>query len=150
MEVGKILWPNDFSYCSREIISKVHALVGKFGAELHLLHVAPDLSDYGSYWGKPNPKHVEAMHAFALRGAKKKLAEFCQDELSACPAYQIHVRLGDPANEILESIDVLGIDLVIMGVKSQPGNRSLGTVVERVGIHSRVPVIIINPDAGKH
>jgi nucleotide-binding universal stress UspA family protein len=141
----KILWPNDFSGSSFRLLPYVTSLIDKYGSEIHLLYVAEDLANYGHFWGAPTAKHVEHLHEFALRGAKRKLEEFCRSELASCPLYRIHVHLGDPAREILKAIDEIGVDLVVMAVNGMRGHFPVGSVAEKIIKHSHVPLFTINP-----
>ena len=143
----KILWPNDFSEASFKLLPYVKTLIEKYGSEIHLIFVAEDLADYGHFWGEPNAKHVDHLHNFALRGAKKKLEEFCSSELATCPLYQVHVHLGDPAREILKAIDVIDPNLVVMSIHGRRRHFPVGSVAEKVIRNSQVPLLIINPDA---
>jgi nucleotide-binding universal stress UspA family protein len=145
VDFKKILWPNDLTDSSNAALPFVVSLAEKFEAELHVVYVGLDLSRYGEYWGKPDPRHVEGMHDFALRGAKKKLAEFCTGELADCPAYHIHVELGDPAGEILNVLDEVGADLVVVSTGGNPARPRLGSVAGRVIQESPVPVLAVNP-----
>jgi nucleotide-binding universal stress UspA family protein len=145
MEIERILWPNDFTETAYKVLPYITSLVEKYDAEVHLLHVALDLSTYGHFWGKPNLRHIEGMHDLARRGANKKLTEFCQKELSSCPSYQVHVELGDPAEEIIKAIRELDIDLVVMPIQGLEGRSKLGNVARKVLKEAIVPVLAINP-----
>jgi nucleotide-binding universal stress UspA family protein len=142
----KILWPNDFSESAFRALPYVKAFIEKHGSEVHLIYVAEDLANYGHYWGEPNAKHVEHLHDFAPRGARKKLEEFCSSELAACPLYQIHVVLGDPASEILEAIRELEIDLVVISIQGMRGHFPVGSVADKLIKHSPAPLLTLNPD----
>lgn len=144
-DFNKILWPNDLTETSLRVLPLVTSLAEKYGAEIHLLYVGLDLSGYGHFWGKPDPQHVKGMHEFARVGAKKKLAEFCTGELANCPAYHVHVVLGDPAEEILKAVEDIGADLVVLSTGGNPEWPRLGSVAARVIQESPVPVLAINP-----
>lgn len=145
MEIKKILWPNDFSPTAHKVLPFVESLVETYGASLHLLHVAIDISRYGDFYGKPTPEHVKEMHDFMLEGAKKKLAEFCEDELAECPTYEFHVKLGDPGEEILKASEELGIDLIVMPVRSGERAAGLGSIAQKVLRETTIPVLVITP-----
>ncbi len=142
----KILWPNDFSEAAFRALPYVKSFIDKHDSEVHLIYVAEDLANYGHFWGAPNAKHVEHLHDFALRGARKKLEAFCTSELAACPLYHIHVVLGDPATEILKAIGNLDIDLVVISVHGMRGHFPVGSVAEKLIKHSPAPVLTLNPD----
>ena len=146
MEIKKILWPNDFTESSHKMLPYVQSLAEQYDAKIYLQHTAEDLSNYGEFWGKPDERHVKGMHDFALRGARKKLEEFCSDELASCPAYDIQVTLGDPADEILKAIDEFDIDLVVISLRGTDGSKGrLGSVAQKILGESKVPVFAINP-----
>jgi nucleotide-binding universal stress UspA family protein len=145
MEIKKILWPNDFTPTAHRVLPFVESLVETYGASLHLLHVAMDLSRYGGFYGKPTPEHVKGMHDFVLEGAKKKLADFCEDELASCSTYEFHVRLGDPGEEILKASEELEIDLIVMPVRSGERAAGLGSIAQKVLRETTIPVLVITP-----
>ncbi len=145
LEFKRILWPHDFSEAAFDVLPYIISLTDKYEAEVHLIHVSPDLSDYGRWWGEPAPSQVEHLHAFSLKLARRKLEEFCRLKLAACPTYHIHVLLGDPATEILKAIGDLGADLVVMATHGLREHVPMGSVTERVLKNAPVPVLIFNP-----
>jgi len=145
MDINKILWPNDFTPAAHGVLPFVQSLAEQHDAELHLLHVATDISNYEEYWGEPNPRFVRKMHEFMQEGARKKLKEFCQDELATCSAYKVHVELGDPGEEILKAVDELDIDLVVMAIRGSEAEHGLGSVAQKVLGGTKVPVFAITP-----
>ncbi len=110
-----------------------------------MLYVAQDLANYGHYWGEPDPKHVSGLHEFALKGAQKSLKKFCSQEFVSCPAYSIHVALGDPVKEILKAIDQIETDLVVMSVHGLHEEFHSGSITQKVIQYSPVPVLTVNP-----
>ncbi len=142
----KILWPNDFSEAAFRALPYVKSFIEKHGSQVHLIYVADDLANYGHFWGEPGAKHVEHLHDFALRSARNKLETFCSSELAACPLYQIHVVLGDPATEILKAIRELEIDLVVISIHGMRGHFPVGSVAEKLIKHAPVPLLTLNPD----
>jgi nucleotide-binding universal stress UspA family protein len=143
-DIKKIIWPNDLSDFSTKAAPAVDRLAARTGAEIHLIHVAPDLSGYGRFWGEPDPKHVEGMHDFARRGARKRLAAFCTQEMTSCPLYQVHVALGNTASEILEAVRRTEADLVALPINR---SRPLGETARRIIRESPVPVLTIGIDS---
>ena len=146
MQIKKILWPTDFSAAAAVAESYVKDLEQKFDAEVHLLHVAEDLTQYEHYWGSgPDSKHVEELNDWALRISRERLEKLCRDQLTDCPRYKIHIVRGDPAKEILKSIAEIGPDLVVMATHGMKANFPFGSVAERVVKNSPVPVLTIKP-----
>lgn len=64
-----------------------------------------------------------------------------------CPGFQKRIVFGDPAQEILKSIESEGVDLVIMGTHGSKGLDKVffGSVAETVVKKSPVPVLTVNP-----
>lgn len=150
MEVKKILWPTDFSAAAAVAESYVTSLTQQFNAEVHLIHVAEDLTQYEHYWGSgPDIKHIEELNEYALKISKERLEKLCKDKLTGCPRYQIHIVRGDPAKEILKTINEIQPDLVIMATHGMKGNFPFGSVAERIVKNSPVPVLTINPSKQK-
>ncbi|MDY0042891.1 MAG: universal stress protein [Desulforhabdus sp.] len=146
MEIKKILWPTDFSAAAAVAESFVSSLTQQFDAEVHLIHVAEDLTQYEHYWGSgPDAKHVEELNEYAMKISRERLEQLCKDKLTGCPRYQIHIVKGDPAKEILNIINQVQPDLIVMATHGMKGNFPFGSVAERVVKNSPVPVLTINP-----
>lgn len=146
MEIKKILWPTDLSRAASSAESFVISLSGTYGAEVHLLHVAEDLAHFDNYWGSgPDPRHARELTDFAMRASREKLEEICASRLQACPAYRIHIGLGDPAREILKAVSELNIDLVIISTYGLRAAFPFGSVAEKVIKNCPVPVLVVRP-----
>ena len=79
--------------------------------------------------------------------AEKAMDKVCQEELQSCPSLQRRIISGDPATEMLKTIESEGIDLVIMGMhgRKRLEHAIFGSVAENVVKKSPVPVLTINP-----
>jgi nucleotide-binding universal stress UspA family protein len=71
----------------------------------------------------------------------------CEEKLQGCPNFQRRIVSGEPAVEILKTIESEGMDLVVMGTHGRKGleHTIFGSVVENVVKKSPVPVLVINP-----
>jgi nucleotide-binding universal stress UspA family protein len=146
MEIKKILWPTDFSEAASKAEAYVVSLSRKYDAEVHLLHVAEDLTQFEHYWGSgPDAKHIAELHEYGMKVSEKRLQELCEKKLVGCPRYRIHIVLGDPASEILKAVDAIGADMVIMATHGMKARFPFGSVAEKVIKSSHVPVFTINP-----
>lgn len=67
--------------------------------------------------------------------------------MKSCPNFQKKIVSGDPAGEILKTIESDGIDMVIMGTHGRKGleHTIFGSVAENVVKKSPVPVLVVNP-----
>ncbi|MBW1759678.1 MAG: universal stress protein, partial [Deltaproteobacteria bacterium] len=112
---------------------------------VYLLHVVEDLNK----WGKLYIPHrsTDEFQKEAVEGAEKAMDKLCKEQLSDCTNFQRIVVSGDPADEILKTIESEGIDLVIMGTHGRKGlERTIfGSVVDNVVKNSPVPVLSVNP-----
>jgi nucleotide-binding universal stress UspA family protein len=145
MEIKKILWPTDFSDNANAALPYVLSLTQKYGAEIYLLYVAEDMADYASWYGEMTPSHIEKLHEWELPRAKKKLEEVCRNDLAGCPMFHNLVLVGDPAREILKTIEKEGPDVVVMATHGRKGRFEFGSVTERVVKNSPVPVWTVRP-----
>ena len=146
MEIKTILWPTDFSKAASAAESFVESLSRKYGAEVHLLHVAEDLAQFERYWGSgPDVKHVYELHKYGMKLARERLEELCRTRLTGCPRYHIHVILGDPATTILKTAKEVGADVVVMATHGMRSLFPFGSVAEKVIRNSHVPVLTVRP-----
>lgn len=146
MEIKKILWPTDFSKAASAAEAYVIMLSRLHDAEVHMLHVAEDLTAFEHYWGGgPDYKHVHELHEYGMKISRERLERLCRDRLTGCPRYRIHVKLGDPADVILKTVTELRVDLVIMATHGMKAIFPFGSVAEKVIKNSPVPVLAVNP-----
>lgn len=144
MNLNRILWPTNFSPAAAE--SYVVSLSQTYRAEVHLLHVAEDLTRFENYWGSGlDTKHLRGLQEYILRTARERLAELCRDRLTGCPRYQVHIIPGDPAEEILKVVKEIGADLIVMATHGMRANFPFGSVTEKVVKNSPVPVLTVSP-----
>lgn len=140
MEIKKILWPTDFSDNANAALAYVISLSKKYGAEIYLLYVAEDLSDYGSWYGELTPSHAEKLRQWEIPLAEKEMEKVCREKLEGCPMFHKEIKLGDPAEKILEATQKEGIDVIVMATHGRKGRFQFGSVTEKVVKNSSVPV----------
>jgi nucleotide-binding universal stress UspA family protein len=145
VEIKRILFPVDFTEHASKILPYVLSIAEKYDAMIYLLHVVEDFSKWGGLYIPHIP--VDRFQAEALKGAEKTLDKVCQEQLQGCPNFQKTILFGDPATEILKTIEAEGIDLVIMGTHGRKGLELVffGSVAENVVKKSPAPVLTINP-----
>lgn len=149
MEIRKILWPTDFSDNANAALAYVISLTKKYGAEIYLLYVAEDLSDYGSWYGELAPPHAEKLRQWEIPLAEKEMEKVCREKLAGCPMFHKEIKLGDPAEKILETAQKEGIDVIVMATHGRKGQFQFGSVTEKVVKNSSVPVWTVRPIKGK-
>jgi len=145
VEIKKILFPCDFTENSTKILPYALSLSEKYGAVIYLLHVVEDFRKWGGFYIPHIP--LEKFQEAALKGAERTLDKVCEEKLERCHNFQKKILFGDPALEILKTIEKEGIDLVVMGTHGFKGLEHVffGSVAENVVKKSPVPVLIINP-----
>ena len=125
--VRTVVFPTDFSDCSRHAGEQAANVARHFGARLHVIHVDPPVT-------APTP---------ASRVAKAA-AELGSDlELTTATT------AGVPAHAICAYAQRIGADLIVMGTHGRTGvsRAVLGSVAEAVVRHSRCPVMTIPAQA---
>lgn len=145
IEIKKILFPLDLTENSSKILPYVLSISEKYNSMIYLLHVVQDLNKWGKLY-VPHPS-MDVFQNEATEGAKKAMDKVCEKQLQSCPNFQRRLISGDPATEILKTIDSEGIDLVIMGTHGRKGleHTIFGSVAENVVKKSPAPVLVINP-----
>jgi len=141
----EILFPIDFSECSRKVFPFARDMAKKYDAKLHLLFVARDIS-YLTITSAARDVLAGAIDE-VCRAGKKTMQEFCDKELGDFPNYETEVVMGDPADSILKFAAERDIDLIVMGTHGRKGlDRTLmGSVADHVIKNAPVPVLTINP-----
>ena len=120
LEIKRILFPIDFTENSSKILPYVLSVSEKYNGIIYLLYVVEDLSKWGSGFYIPHiPLNQYQEEAF--KGAEKTLDRVCEEQLQSCPNFQKRILSGDPAQEILKTIESEGIDLVIIGTHGCKG-----------------------------
>jgi nucleotide-binding universal stress UspA family protein len=140
-----VLFPIDFSECSKKVFPFALEMAQKFDAKLHLLFVARDIS-YMTIIEVSRDLLTRAVSKIATAG-ENQIKVFCDKHLSDFSNYETNVVIGNPADEILRFANEQGIDLIVMGTHGRKGlDRTLmGSVADHVIKNAAAPVLTINP-----
>jgi predicted Na+-dependent transporter/nucleotide-binding universal stress UspA family protein len=156
----KILYATDLSATARHAVRYACSLGNRYGAEVNVLHVIPDIMEaYASETGIPfdtdesKIKRKELNRSavdIALKKIKQRIRETSQmvmKEIPQCPleAEKILVKIGEPAEHIIETAISGKYDLVIMGTHghSKLDDLMLGSVARDVVHGCPVPVMVV-------
>jgi len=142
VEVKRILFPVELSEISAEIAPHVAYRADRFGAEVDVIHVVPNLTHLaGFYYTEASLVKTEEE---VVKEAEQRLEAFCDRHL---PAARRKVLMGDPVDVILDYIGSRKISQVIMGTHGRKGldRIMMGSVAQRVLRRSPVPVLVVNP-----
>ena len=104
IEIKRVLFPIDFSENSSKILPYVLSVSEKYESTIYLLHVIEKLPTWSSGIYMPNIPWDQYQDE-ALKGAEKTLDGICEDQLQGCPNFQPLIVLGDPAQQILKTIE---------------------------------------------
>lgn len=141
---SRILCPIDFSEVTDEIIAYAADLAGRYGSELHVLHVIPNLNYFTPYESFLTPENLVAIEQNigreVERDFQKVLAKLDREVVKV-------IRTGVTFVEIIDYIKEQGIDLVVMGTHGRSGIEHIliGSVAEKVVRKSPCPVLTIRP-----
>jgi len=145
IKIEKILFPSELREYSLKILPYVITMSQKFNSTIYLLHVIEDISKWGGFY----IPHIslDLFQKEAMEAAEKYMNKICEKQMQGCPDFQRRILAGDPAAEILKTIDSEDIDLVVLGTHGYKGleHTIFGSVTEKVMKKSPVPVLVINP-----
>jgi len=138
----KILCPIDFSPNSLAALDWAIGLARENAATVCILNVVP--SPVGSARIPAIPLEP---FPIAEETARQRLEVIAEQRLEGKLPCQIVTRSGDPAEEIVQAVSALGVDLVVMATHGRTGLTHLfmGSVAERVVRESPEPVLTIRP-----
>ncbi len=143
MEIKKILWPTDVSENAALAMPLVQSLSEKYQAEVHVLYVIEGMGPFGAWYGDFDRSHAEKIQQMEREAAERELEDICSKNLQGCPLYIRHIAVGEPAGEILKTVEREKMDLVVMASRGRRGRFLFGSVTERVVKHSPVPVLTV-------
>jgi nucleotide-binding universal stress UspA family protein len=141
----RILVPTDFSRFSRTAIDYAHGLAEQINAELHVLHVARNLSDAVAEHGT-----VGLLDAGQGEDAYDRWLAALLGERGTIRRVEA-VRVGhDTAEAIVCYAEKQTVDLIILATHGRTGLAHLlmGSVTEKVLRLSPCPVLVIRSDLG--
>lgn len=139
-EINHILCPVDFSSVSRSALAHAFAWAEWFGAEVHVLHVAPIPITVPGL-----PGVLVTLDSGSVAQTHRELREFAAAACRAPRPYDLRVLHGDPAAVILEESKRYPNVLTILGSRAIQGLERLvlGSVSGRVLHRTKVPTIVL-------
>jgi nucleotide-binding universal stress UspA family protein len=149
--IRSILVPVDFSDCSAEVVEHAAELARGLGAQLRVLHVVDPPG--GIALDTPleigqDGRDTQTVIEYLADDAEQRLPRYLEqlDNVSV----QSMVRIGPPADTIVDAADEIGADLIVMGTHGRTGlaHMLLGSVAEQVLRRTRRPVVTIRSEHG--
>lgn len=140
----KILCPVDFSEFTVEIIRYAHDIAKKYGAELHVFHVIPNLNYFTPYESFLTPENLVAIEKNIQDEVEKDFKKVMKNIDG--DAKKI-VKTGVAFVEIIDYARAESIDLIVMGTHGRSGIEHIliGSVAEKVVRKAPCPVLSIRP-----
>jgi nucleotide-binding universal stress UspA family protein len=139
-EINHILCPVDLSSVSKSALAHASAWANWYGAELHVLHVAPiPVAVPGM------PGVVVTLDRGSLVRTQLEVQRFVQEVRLTGVRYDVRVLHGDPAAVIVDEAKRYRNALVILGSRASRGFERvmLGSVAEWVLHRTQVPTLVI-------
>jgi nucleotide-binding universal stress UspA family protein len=140
----RILVPMDFSPPSDAALEYARSVAGRYGASLHLLHVAED--PYRAFYSaEVFVPEVEGLRDEILTDAARRLKERLRpSDVTELRATAESI-IGTPAGSVVEYAAGHDVDLIVMGTHGRGGMAHLlmGSVAERVVRTAPCPVLTV-------
>jgi nucleotide-binding universal stress UspA family protein len=139
----RVLVPVDFSEHARRALLYGEALSERTGAELHVVHVLPDMSFPDPYFAEA--AQLRAMAKAAQERVPEALARNVQEVLGAGADVHTHLEVGSPARTIVRVAEEEDVDHVVLSSHGRTGLERvlLGSVAEGVVRRASCPVLTV-------
>ena len=162
IDIKKILFATDLSQRARHAVKYACSIGNKYNAEVHAIHVVPDILDeYSSGAGidlsgsidkkrrnEFNQKNIEAAKK-AIHERMKITSQKVLEEMPNCPLLENRtiVTAGNPVDKIVKTAQDNNYDLIIMGSHGHGEfeEMMLGSTASGVILKSKVPVLVARP-----
>ena len=143
--VKSILVPTDFGEAADAALTYGRALARRFGATLHVLHVAQNI--YVNAFGAENYAAVAPhLQQDLEEAARKELDELLIDsDKSGPPTKPVVLTSSSPAFAIVDYATTNSVDLIVMGTHGRGAlaHIMMGSVAERVVRLAPCPVLTV-------
>jgi nucleotide-binding universal stress UspA family protein len=145
MQLKKILIPVDFSENSSKIIQYGVFMAKQFEAEISVVFVAQTFHDYSEFFEPHMP--IIQFEEDLVTSAHERMDLFLAENMDAAVTFDSKIMVGDVAEEILDLVDSLKIDMIVMGTHGYKGLDKIlfGSVAEKIVKMASCPVLTVNP-----
>ena len=143
----KILCPTDFSEPSLGGLRMAHEMASRFDTEIVVLNVHKPIPHL------PTPRLEASDVVFDISAYEKQVAADAKDSLAAFSdsvfddsvKVRLEVRMGRPADEILQLAEEEKVDVILIATHGRTGLSHIvfGSVAEKVVRHAKCPVLTV-------
>ena len=133
-QLEKILVAIDFKRASEDASQMAIALAKKFGSEIILVHVIPEIKDYQIARGRIRKKVTDKLKHTGMDLKRNGVS-----------SVETVTRFGIPFERIIEHSDELDVNLIVVGSGKGDKKFPLGITAERVMIYADKPVLAVKP-----
>jgi universal stress protein A len=149
IQIPSILVPIDFSQYGEQALKYGCALAGKFGSQVHLLHVVDDYYPFvpeAAVFVDQRDDYLAGLQA----GADRELKKLPPGDWCAGDRVTRKITVGTPFVEIVRYAKEHDIALIVIGSHGRGGlaHVLMGSVAERVVRKAPCPVLTVRP--GQH
>jgi len=149
-DITRVITPIDFSENAPLIAESAAYVAGNFKAELKLIFVVQDFTDYSGFF-------VPQMNAPDLvqelfTSAQERMDKFCQDYEESFKALGVtalssKVLMGDVAEQIIDCAIQQQGNLIVMGTHGYKGLEKVmfGSIADEVVKAAPCPIMTVNP-----
>ena len=103
VKIEKILFPSELREYSLKILPYVLSMSEKHNSSVYLLHVIEDILKWGGFY-IPHLS-LDKLQEEAMEAAEKFMDKVCEQQMQGCPNFERRICSGDPATEILKTIE---------------------------------------------
>jgi nucleotide-binding universal stress UspA family protein len=145
MKLSRITVPIDFSPDSETAFAWALELARALGASVDLIHVVENPLAAGVWSSAMYTAEVQGLQINLVRDATRRLRDFVPKVDSVPCRLRRHVRVGDPAREIVNFAGEKGASLIVMGTLGRTGlsHLMIGSVAEHVSRSAPCPLLTV-------
>ena len=149
MKLSRIIVPIDFSPHSEAALAWALELSLASGASVDLIHVVENPMAAGVWSSAMYTAEVQGLQINLVRDATRRLRDFVPKVAGVPCRVRRHVRVGDPAREIVKFAAERGANLIVMGTLGRTGlsHLMMGSVAEHVSRSATCPVLTVKSDS---
>ncbi|MCP4202662.1 MAG: universal stress protein [bacterium] len=143
LKIRKILYPTDFSRCSKQALAHALFLARQHRAEFQMFHASVLHADDPNDPERDFPEADEILAKLFEIADAKMTALVAEQERRSLSIREFRVRCVSPGQAILDHAKEEDIDVIVMGTRGWRTGPFLGSVAEHVVRHAECPVLTL-------